>query len=203
MDTNQKTEEKSIFSFKKAKKKVGDFDTDDPQEWVLLHKPQIGDVTLFVHFHKLWCVTEVQGDEENGIQEVKKAPGCEIYTGFLKEDKFVVEKRRAFVERIDDLANKHLLRDLQQYLDMGFTKDYNNYLVDVPVTPNYYEQPVQDKSGSMLGGAIKRPHIMLGGNSLVKTRVAQRNQGYQLNTANMIPVQAPPAGSGDDEEDNS
>jgi hypothetical protein len=157
----------NIFKFKKAKKMVGEFDADDPHEWTLLTKPQIGDVTLFVHFHKLWLVTEVpevEEDEENGIEYqagVQRMPVCEVYYGFLKDDKFVVERQNQFKERIDELAQKRFLQNLQRYLDEGYSKDYNNYKGDDPIVPNYYGH--QDKGGinkSILQGA-KMPHKIL------------------------------------------
>src|SRR5687767_7763679 len=92
--------ETPIFKFKKkAVKKIGDFDVLDTSEWTLLTKPQIQDVTLFVHFHKLWNVTEVAGvleDPDNGIEgveEVKAQPAWEYNIGFIKEGKFIVTKQ--------------------------------------------------------------------------------------------------------------
>lgn len=145
--------EESIFKFKKAKKMVGDFEPDDPNEWCLLVKPQIGDVTLFVHFHKHWCVIEIpeiEEDEDNGIEyqaAVQKQPVFDVYSGFLKGDSFVVEHSRSRASRVDEMANKDFLRNLQGYLDAGYTKDWNNYTGDVANTPNHYGHQQQDKPG--------------------------------------------------------
>lgn len=157
----------SIFKFKKPdKKKVGDFDSDDKHEWQLLVKPQIGNVTLFVHFHKLWLVEEkpeVQEDEANGIEYqpgVQRVPVCEVYYGFIKDDKFVVERQNRFQERIDELAQRRLNTNLQNFLEQGYTKDWNNYKGDEPIVPNYYGH--QEKPGlnpKIFGG--KRPHQIL------------------------------------------
>lgn len=164
-------EKDSIFKFKKpAKKTVGDFDADDKQEWCLLVKPQIGDVTLFIHFHKLWCVTEVppvMGKDEDGndiIEEpgVEKMPVCNVYFGFVKDDKFVVERQQTFKERVDELVHKTLNKNIQNFLDQGYTKDYNNYKLDEPIVPNYYGHKKEDKPG-FLSGILgnKKPHVLL------------------------------------------
>jgi hypothetical protein len=170
----------NLFKFKKAKKMVGEFDADDPHEWTLLLKPQIGDVTLFVHFHKLWLVEEkpeIEADEENGIEYqagVQRVPACEVYFGFMKDGKFVVERSSNFKERIDELAQKRFLQNLQRYLDEGYNKDWNSYKLDEPVTPNYYGHQ-KDQSGSMsaamgsLGGAKRMlKHMMLKPSHVVK-----------------------------------
>jgi hypothetical protein len=111
-----------------------------PMNGPLLLKPQIGDVTLFVHFHKLWLVEEkpeIEADEENGIEYqagVQRVPACEVYFGFMKDGKFVVERSSNFKERIDELAQKRFLQNLQRYLDEGYNKDWNSYKLDEPVT---------------------------------------------------------------------
>jgi len=161
----------SIFKFKKPdKKKIGGvFDADDKKEWCLLTKPQIGNVTLFIHFHKLWCVTEVpevQEDEANGIEYqvgVQKQPVCEIYFGFVKDDKFVVEKYNTLKDRIDDLAQNTLNGNIQRFLDEGYAKDWNNYKGDEPIVPNYYGHQ-KDRNGNGIASRIlgaKRPHQIL------------------------------------------
>lgn len=149
----------SLFKFKKPNKKmVGEFDTNDGQEWCLLHKPQIGNVTLFIHFHKLWLIQEtpeIVADEANGIKGrpgILRKPSLEIFTGFVKEGKFVVEKQRQIAERIDDLANQRFLKNLELYLnDYSYKKDWDNYMQDQPVVPNYYEQPKGATTAKSLG----------------------------------------------------
>lgn len=149
----------SLFKFKKpSKKMVGEFDTNDGQEWCLLHKPQIGNVTMFIHFHKLWLIQEIPeivADESLGIEGkpgILRKPALEIFTGFVKEGKFVVEKQKIMTERIDDLANQRFLKNLELYLDeYGYNKDWDNYIKDQPVVPNYYEQPKGTKTTKSLG----------------------------------------------------
>lgn len=186
----------SIFKFKKAKKMVGNFDADDPHEWTLLTKPQIGNVTLFVHFHKLWLIQEqpaIEADEDNGIEgqeEIKRQPYCEVFFGFVKDDKFVIERQNSFKERIDELAQKTFLKNLQKYLDDGYDKDWTNYNADnSPVPPHYYEH---QKSGSPMGspqqvmnmmqqvtkGIIpsgRKPHVMLKPQGTISAQPQQNN----------------------------
>lgn len=138
-------ENESIFKFKRAKKMIGDFDADEQKEWVLLIKPQIGNVTLFTHFHKMWLVDEVpptEEDEENGIEYspgVQRQPLCMVTFGFIKDDKFVVERSQNFTERTDELANKTFVRNLEKFVEDGFTKDWANYEANGdPKVPDYY-----------------------------------------------------------------
>lgn len=183
----------SIFKFKKAKKMVGDFDADDATEWTLLTKPQIGNVTLFVHFHKMWCVEEqpeVPADEndEHHQPAVVRQPQCEIYYGFVKDDKFVVEKTNKFSERTDELTQKRLNEYIEWYIENGYTKDWANYNADnTPVAPSYYGHEKQDSRrsammnlGSILkgGNALssgKNPHVKLG-SPMVLGKTANTNK---------------------------
>lgn len=134
-----------LFKFKKKEtKKVGDFDVLDTSEWTLLIKPQIQDVTLFVHFHKLWNVQEVAGveaDPDNGIEavkEVKAHPAWEHKTGFLKDGKFIVTQQKTISEQTYHAIHKRYIKTLENYLEEGYKKDWDNYILDEPQTPHYY-----------------------------------------------------------------
>lgn len=140
----------SLFKFKKAKVMVGEFDPDDEDEWTLLIKPQIQDVTLFVHFHKKWNVTEVPGtpeieeDEANGIEYqaatpgVSKLPIVHVFTGFVKEGNFVLDKHGPFSYQSLESVKKDYVKRLTTYTEKGFTKDWNQYSNDVGQKPKYF-----------------------------------------------------------------
>lgn len=184
----------SLFKFKKAKVMVGEFDPDDSDEWTLLIKPQIQDTTLFVHFHKMWNVTEVpevqavEADDANGIAAVEYQPGVYahpsivVFVGFVKEGNFIVTKSKSFsFESFANVKKDYLIR-LEEYVGKGFTKDWNMYSNDIAQVPHYYgNKPLPDASfvGSRPGTIpVGSPqlttkklfkHIMLGKPQTIKT----------------------------------
>lgn len=128
-----------MFTFKKVKKMIGEFEADDPNEWMLLIRPQIQDVTLFTHFHKLWLVEEVKEDLENGIHGVIRIPTYEVYRGFVKDGNFVVESRQYYPARTSELANKNLNSNLEILVESGYVKHNTYYNNGKCTAPEYFE----------------------------------------------------------------
>lgn len=187
----------SIFKFKKPEKvMIGGFDPDDQQEWALLIKPQIGDATLFVHFHKLWLVTEqpkIEPDPDNNIEgqdEVVRQSTVMIYTGFIKDDKFVVEKTRPINLKVDIAAQREFLRQLEFYVkELNFEKDWNNYAGDFPAIPSYYGHQDSNKSGGF-GNAKTMINQILGGHQSMGNNPHVKMQ--PATTVGTSPAPAPP-----------
>ncbi len=166
-----------MFNLKKAKKSIGEFSTDDNHEWTLLTKPQFQDVTEFIHLHRLWLIEEkpeILADEANGVEgqrEVKRIPICEAYIGFLKDDKFVVQKMKLVVKERDNApAQIKFLNHLQVYYDLGYTKDYDNYKGDEPITPSYYSHELNHQTDQ----AIKSSMRNLVNSQIMSSQISQR-----------------------------
>jgi len=131
------------FKFKKPDaKKIGDFDPLDKDEWALLIKPQIQDVTLFLHFHKMWNTVEtpevVDSDGNVTQKEIKKQPAWKYSTGFIKDEKFIVTQQKVIHRQTFHEIYKAYSQVLEQYIEQGYTKDWNNYVNGVPKEPEYY-----------------------------------------------------------------
>lgn len=156
----------SLFKFKKAKVMVGEFDPDDKDEWTFLIKPQIQDVTLFVHFHKQWNVTEVPGveaveeDPDNGIvgvegvDPISKIPVLHVFTGFIKDGNFVLDKNKPFSYNSFEAVKKDYLDRLTKYIEMGFTKDWNMYMGKTIEKPKYFGAKGEIGGISNMGKAL-------------------------------------------------
>jgi len=180
-NTNIMSEETPIFKFKKKEtKKVGDFDVLDTSEWTLLVRPQIQDVTQFVHFHKLWNVVEVPGveaDPDNGIEavkEVKAHPAWEHRIGFIKDGKFIVTNQKVISEQTYHAIHKRYINSLQNYLDEGYKKDWDNYKLDEPQVPHYYinERTSQEDAMKQQMSHILRGNGHTASNPIVPASVA-------------------------------
>ena len=135
--------ETPIFKFKKTtSKKVGDFDVNDKSLRTLLIKPQIQDVTLFVHFEKLWNVEETADelDSDGNIvtKGVKSSPVWRHIQGFIKDDKFVVTTNRLTTAMNYHTIHTRYIQQLEKYLAEGYVKDVNHYNGEVPIEPKYY-----------------------------------------------------------------
>lgn len=135
----------SLFKFKKKEvKKIGDFDVLDSTEYTFLVKPIIQDLPQFHHFHKLWNVVEVPGvepDEQNGIEgveAVRTSPAWEHSTGFVKDGKFIVTKRRTYSSQTYHGVHKMYVDILERYIQDGYIKDESLYCGGVPQVPQYY-----------------------------------------------------------------
>lgn len=180
----------SLFKFKKAKVMVGDFDPDDEDEWTLLIKPQIQDVTLFVHLHKQWNVVEVPGtpeieaDEANGIEYQEATPGImkipvvHVFTGFVKDGNFVLDKDKAFSHSSFEGVKKDYLKRLQTYTELGFTKDWDMYEHDIGLKPKYYGEGRDINSISNISQAINQSIHQSGG--IVQAQTANINTTKKL-----------------------
>lgn len=159
--------EESIFKFKKAKKMVGNFDPDDKNEWTLLIKPQIGDATLFIHYHKLWLIQEqpeIEADPDNGVEgqkEIKRQSSYELFRGFVKDGKFVIEKQSQFSAKVDEAISRKFLDSLQTHIDFGYDKDWNMYSNDIAEVPSYYEYP-KGSAGNMPGNMMNMMQAQAG-----------------------------------------
>jgi hypothetical protein len=144
-----------MFKFKTKKVTIGDFDPDDPYEWTLLIKPQIQDVTNFIHIRRCWNVTEVAKDEENGIDGVFKENVYEIIKGFIKEENYVVQHSISLRNPSIEFAKSKYVEILKDYIEDGWEKDWNMYENEapgIPKTPSYrkFNTQVSTKQLSLL-----------------------------------------------------
>lgn len=135
--------ETPIFKFKKTTSKmVGDFDVNDKSKRTLLIKPQIKDVTLFVHFEKLWNVeetAEVLDPDGNIITNgVKSMPAWRHIQGFIKDDKFVVTVNKMITAMNYHTIHTRYINQLGKYLEEGYVKDIQHYTGDEAIEPKYY-----------------------------------------------------------------
>lgn len=135
--------ETPVFKFKKTtSKKVGDFDVNDKSLRTLLIKPQIQDVTLFVHFEKLWNVEETADelDSDGNIvtKGVKSFPNWRHLQGFIKDGKFVVTVNKMVTAMNYHTIHTRYIQQLEKYLAEGYVKDVQNYNGEVPIEPKYY-----------------------------------------------------------------
>lgn len=142
-EAEKQQELSSVFKFKKkTSKKIGDFDVIDNTEWTLLIKPQIQDLPLFVHYRKLWNVeekSEVTDEDGNVIQEkVEMYPAFEVKTGFVKDGKFIVQQQKSVVKSTYHEIDKLYMKSLDDFIKMGYEKDWNNYNGEEPIVPGYY-----------------------------------------------------------------
>lgn len=168
----------SLFKFKKTEiKKVGEFDVNEKYEWCMLRKSQYQDVTVFMHFHKLWNVVEVpevvDADGTVTTQAIKAQPAFEYNTGFLKDDKFIVTGRKTVHDQTFHGIHKKFINALANGLQDGYKKDWSCYKLDIPQPPSYYHN---EKTSE---------------NEIMKQQIVnfQRNQGT-TNSGN-IPVGSP------------
>lgn len=175
------SEETPLFKFKKkGTKKIGDFDVLDSSEWTLLIKPQIQDVTLFVHFRKLWNVEEqpevLNADGEVEHQAVKQHPAYEFNTGFIKDDKFIVQKQKPVGEQTYHAIQKRYMMNLENLINEGYQKDWNNYNGDEPIVPHYYineRTSQEDLMMQQLAAQAKRQRPPMGsGNAVMPMQAA-------------------------------
>lgn len=129
----------SPFEFKKKSKSIGDFSTTDEQEWNLLIRERLQEVTTFIHFRKMWLIEEVEEDEENEIAEQKRNSNIEVNTGFIKDGNFVIERRKVLQARTDEEGQRLYLKNLAIFVEDGYRKDWLNYEADgTPKKPKYY-----------------------------------------------------------------
>lgn len=138
----------SPFEFKKKSKSIGDFSATEQQEWNLLLRERLQEVTVFVHFRKMWLIEEVEEDEENEIAEQKRNSNIEVTFGFVKDGNFVVEKQRTIKARTDEEGQMLFLKNLANYVEDGYRKDWLNYEADgTAKKPKYYAA-----NGKEIGG---------------------------------------------------
>lgn len=172
----------SIFKFKRASKTIGDFDANDPNEWTLLIKPQMGGISDFIHMQRMWLVEEkpaVEADPDNGIEgspEVKKQYAIRVTRGFVRDDSFIVEKDNTTAVRHEVDGNARFVALLKTYVDNDYKKDWVNYNADnTSKTPSYYEHEKSkmggfgmDMSGAMKSIQQMAAQVMPGGNPHVQ-----------------------------------
>ena len=160
----------SIFKFKKVGiNKIGDFNAVDESEWTLLIKPQIQDVTLFVHYHKMWNVeeksAEVDADGNETKKAVEKTPQWLQSSGFIKDDKFIVTQQKPVHRQTFHEIQKVYIQSLTNFIEQGYKKDWNNYVGDVPQKPTYYinEKTSQEEaSAKVMQNMVKMQTAMSG-----------------------------------------
>ena len=135
--------ETPVFKFKKTTSKmVGDFDVNDKSKRTLLIKHQIQDVTLFVHFEKLWNVEEtaevLDPDGNVLVKGVKSMPAWRHVQGFIKDGKFVVTVNRMITAMNYHTIHTRYINQLEKYLNEGYVKDIQNYTGEEAIEPKYY-----------------------------------------------------------------
>lgn len=135
--------ETPLFKFKKTtSRRIGDFDVFDRSLRTLLIKPQIQDVTLFMHFEKLWNVEETADelDSDGNVvtKGVKSSPAWRQLQGFIKDDKFVVTSNRLITANNYHTIHTKYIQELKWCLDKGYIKDIRNYIGEIPIEPKYY-----------------------------------------------------------------
>jgi hypothetical protein len=118
-------EEKPIFKLKKASKKVGGFDvTDNTTEWIMLEKQPVNDLPQFVHMQRLWVREETEDvlDSDGNITSkgFKKESVIMYYSGFIKDDKYVVVDNFRFPHKTDHEAQQFFLKQMSKLSDNGY-----------------------------------------------------------------------------------
>jgi hypothetical protein len=118
-------EEKPIFKLKKTSKTVGGFDvTNNTTEWVMLEKLPVNDLPSFVHMQRLWVREETEDivDADGNITSkgFKKESVVLYYSGFIKDDKYVVTENFRFPCKTDHEAQQFFLKQMNKLSDNGY-----------------------------------------------------------------------------------
>ena len=142
-----------VFKFKKAKKLLGGIEISDVKKWIMMLKKVYQGDTVFVHY----CLYR--------DKEFNTVTGIHVFEGFMKGERFVVQKNRMLNNKGHNDFNvlTRLNDEMERLVKDGYLRDESQYISGEPGNPSYFKDPeeVEEEEDDSPEADLKRAAQLL------------------------------------------